>query len=434
MASGLIDTQISEIKPLTSLQGYDAEISEVNPETDTVAAQMNTLLSKESPYITRARTSAAQYANTRGLLNSSMAAGAGEASAIDAALPIASQDANIFNTTRLTNQSAKNRGFEFTAGSQNQGALTAFQANKALESQKLSGEQALQQIGASGEQQRLNIGTQTGANLQLLAQEFANQKELTAAQFAQQRAQTILQGEVQQGLITTEAQYRERLAQIQGEIEKALSAQSYQQQLGTMGFQEEVNTRLATLQNSFAESQARLQADLQAGVIMQADYEIKSKLLTQSQQNQLETLQAQAAINQQMVQLEADLQTGQIMPAQFEQQKALLQQQFQQSLALQTAQNDFAAVLQQMKGTQATELANIEGAFKTLIQTSASASSLYQDITRQLTLIYSSPDLSADQKAIAAGNIASMLESGLTIIGSIADLNLAGLLDFTGAV
>lgn len=70
--------------------------SSIDANTETVAGQMDTLLSAGSPYITRARTSAAQYANRRGLLNSSIAAGAGEAAAIDAALPIASQDAATY--------------------------------------------------------------------------------------------------------------------------------------------------------------------------------------------------------------------------------------------------------------------------------------------------------------------------------------------------
>src|SRR3990167_3771180 len=46
--------------------------------------------------------------NARGGLNSSMAAGAGEAAAIDAGLPIANADAGIFSAQRMANQSATN--------------------------------------------------------------------------------------------------------------------------------------------------------------------------------------------------------------------------------------------------------------------------------------------------------------------------------------
>ena len=56
---------------------------------------MHDLLDSASPYLERARTRGLQHANRRGLLSSSIAAGASEASAIDAALPIATADANI---------------------------------------------------------------------------------------------------------------------------------------------------------------------------------------------------------------------------------------------------------------------------------------------------------------------------------------------------
>lgn len=431
--AGLVDTQIDLEKPLTSIQGYEAETTEVNAPTDTVAGQMDTLLSKESPYITRARTSAAQYSNSRGLVNSSMGAEAGESAAIGAALPIASQDANTYSATRLTNQAAKNRGLEFTAGSTNQGALTAFQANKAAEAQKLAGTQALEQIGASGEQQRLNIGAQTGANLQLMAQEFANQKELTAAQFAQQKAQTILQGEIQQGLLKTEAEQRERLAELQGQIQSALSGQQYQQQLGTMAFGEQINTRMATLESGFAERMATLQANLQAGTILPAQYEIQSKILTQQAAIQRETLALQGQLNQQMERLQADLQTGQIMPAQFEQQKALLDKQLAASITLQAAQQDFSLALQQMKGEQATTLADIEAQYKTLVQTSASAATYFAYTTQALTAVLGDPNTSQEQKDGAVAFFTDQLAGFLAVEGGIADVDLTGLLNFTPA-
>ena len=58
-----------------------------------VTKQLNRVLSTDSPLIKQAQTSAAQVANRRGLLNSSMAVQAGEAAALNVALPIASQQA-----------------------------------------------------------------------------------------------------------------------------------------------------------------------------------------------------------------------------------------------------------------------------------------------------------------------------------------------------
>lgn len=87
-------------------------LGEVNKPTDTVQGQMTGLLGKNSQYMQRAQHKAMAAANSRGLLNSSIAAGAGTAAAIDSALPIAQQDAQTYSQQRLTNQDAANK---FTA-------------------------------------------------------------------------------------------------------------------------------------------------------------------------------------------------------------------------------------------------------------------------------------------------------------------------------
>lgn len=60
-----------------------------------VQGQLDKILSSDSLYLQRAMSKAQAQANQRGLLNSTMAAGAGQAAAIDAALPIAQQDAQF---------------------------------------------------------------------------------------------------------------------------------------------------------------------------------------------------------------------------------------------------------------------------------------------------------------------------------------------------
>jgi hypothetical protein len=53
--------------------------------------------------------------NTRGLLNSSLAVGAGQSALYDAALPIAQQDAQTFTQAGLSNQQARNTADQFNA-------------------------------------------------------------------------------------------------------------------------------------------------------------------------------------------------------------------------------------------------------------------------------------------------------------------------------
>jgi hypothetical protein len=74
---------------------------------------LETMLSPNSDYIRNARQRGVEFANTRGLSNSSIAAGAAERSAMEAAAPLAQQavaiDANREQT--LTDEWSKNLGF-----------------------------------------------------------------------------------------------------------------------------------------------------------------------------------------------------------------------------------------------------------------------------------------------------------------------------------
>lgn len=140
--AGLIDTAIDQQDPLSSVVGMTPSTRELNPQTDTVAGQVNKVIADDSPLMQGARTRAAQTANNRGLLNSSMAVQAGEAATYDAALPIATADAAIHNTQGQINQAAQNRGAEVTAAAQNAGSLLAAQGKDAKELQQVKGEQA----------------------------------------------------------------------------------------------------------------------------------------------------------------------------------------------------------------------------------------------------------------------------------------------------
>lgn len=71
---------------------------------ESAASNLNTMLDADSPYLERARGRAMGFANSRGLVNSSIAGTAGEAAAIDAAAPIAMQDASTAAARNLSDQ------------------------------------------------------------------------------------------------------------------------------------------------------------------------------------------------------------------------------------------------------------------------------------------------------------------------------------------
>lgn len=77
-------------------------------EADTVQGRMEGLLASGSPYIQAARTAGERAAHSRGLLNSSLAAGSAQKAAIEAALPIAQQDSQSMVDAWMAEQEQDN--------------------------------------------------------------------------------------------------------------------------------------------------------------------------------------------------------------------------------------------------------------------------------------------------------------------------------------
>lgn len=141
---------------------YDPATRAVDPNTETVSGQVGKVLAADSPVIQQARAGAMQTMNARGLLNSSMAVGAGEDAAIKSAVPIASQDAATYSAAASQNQQSQNAAL----GQGAQAASTAQEANAAAQNT-----QAIQQ----------GLQTLKGTQATGLANIEANYKELLQA-------------------------------------------------------------------------------------------------------------------------------------------------------------------------------------------------------------------------------------------------------------
>lgn len=140
------------------------------------------VIGENSRFIQQARTGAANQANSRGLLNSSIAAGAGEGAAIDRALPIASQDAQSVVQAILQNAADANalqgqrEGQTFTGGQNDLARQAAF----SLQGQQLgfqSGENAAQrQLSQDLQGQQLGFQSEENAAQRQLSQDLQGQQ------------------------------------------------------------------------------------------------------------------------------------------------------------------------------------------------------------------------------------------------------------------
>lgn len=117
--------------------------------TNTAARRLTDLTKTDNPLMTQSRTSGLQMANQRGMLNSSIAAGASEGAAIAAAAPIATADAQLGESSR---QADLNRTQQVTLQEGDQ----AFQGDQA-------GLDRTQQTAILGQQQTFQ-GEQAGLN------------------------------------------------------------------------------------------------------------------------------------------------------------------------------------------------------------------------------------------------------------------------------
>lgn len=150
-------------------QGKGTEVA-FDPTKQTVAGQLEGIVSKGSPLFEQATTRAIQDMASRGLVNSSMAQQAGQAALYDKALQIATPDAQTYQQTALANADITNQ-FEM-ANTQAKNTNSQFNASEANSGARFNADQAnttSRQNAQSQTQVNLaNLDAQTKTNLQVI--------------------------------------------------------------------------------------------------------------------------------------------------------------------------------------------------------------------------------------------------------------------------
>ncbi len=136
-------------------------------KNQTVQGQMDGLLAKSSPLFQRSETKANQESVRRGLLNSSMAVGAAQNAVIDAAMPMAQQDAGTYAESARTNANARTQTSQFNTGETNTASRFGADAeNQALTQQRTIGAEGVARefdAGESAKQREFQTGERLGA-------------------------------------------------------------------------------------------------------------------------------------------------------------------------------------------------------------------------------------------------------------------------------
>ena len=222
-----------------NVSGYNAAQGTVDPSTMMSAEHLNKITSQDSANMRRASQQGMLSAASRGLQNSSIAAGAAQGAMVDRATPLAQQDAATYYSNMRANVDASNRAREVSA-----------------------------QLKAQAELQNAAIAGQFG----MQAAEMATQVSMANAE-AENRMQ-MLQAELDTAISQGNADAQNRINQQMAEIEAQISQ------------------RNAELETSVSQSNAA-EVNQTNRLVLQGNQNLNLQFLTGEQQQQLTDLQGQ---------------------------------------------------------------------------------------------------------------------------------------------
>ena len=196
-------------------QTYDPTAWSVDSD-QTVQGQMNNIIAADSPMMQQAKTGALQQMNQRGLINSSMAIGAGQDAVMKNALPIAQQDANMYGRSGEFNAAASNQRDQFNAGSLTDTAK--FNSSSALQNSQFNAAQQNTEREANAQrQQESNLAAADTQN-KLVVQQLDNAFKATMASADNQTKIQLQQidATTRESLAETEAEFKQLMQTTQG--------------------------------------------------------------------------------------------------------------------------------------------------------------------------------------------------------------------------
>lgn len=176
---------------ITSTAQPKTATSYIDQAKSTVAGQLTSLLSQDSPYIKQAEQKSKEQSASRGLLNSTLAAQAGRTAAIESALPIAQQDAETYSKFGLQQQAADNQISTIQAESIVSGELQKQKAALNQQSQNIQNAFNARLQGAT-EQSKAWL-QELQQNHDVAMQDLQNQQNLAlqSQQISAERAESI---------------------------------------------------------------------------------------------------------------------------------------------------------------------------------------------------------------------------------------------------
>jgi len=182
----------------------------------TVEGRMTGLLSSGSPYIEQARQSGMMTAQQRGLLNTTMAATAGEKAAIESALPIAQQDAASFQAAGMAGYHGKIAGAQSAQEAGQKAYQTSYEGAIAA---GLSIQQAKEKAVADSQNAAYQYELQTA---KMTGEQAMERERIVAAQQMETEKLAAEKARQETGITSAEKIEAQKIAATQANIEAEL--------------------------------------------------------------------------------------------------------------------------------------------------------------------------------------------------------------------
>jgi hypothetical protein len=245
--------------------------------------------------------------------------------------------------------------------------------------------------------------------------------ELQSARYGYEMGLLDKRGDIDMKLQDADAETRKELLAQQAEIDKELLLKRQEQE-------RYIVNRNAQITSELQKQKAALDKQ-----ILRADGEVKAKLIQRQGAIDLEivqenyktslSLQAEkAALDEHILRVQ---QSGQLeMEEKLLAQRAVIEESLQKLVGSQALEQ------QGLRGEQAKEVANIEGNYRVLMQSSQSASVFFSNVSASISEILANKDIPAGEKDNLVKQQVTLLKNGLAVIGGISDLDLNDLLQY----
>jgi hypothetical protein len=379
-----------------SASGYNAKTGEVDP-TMTAIGQLDRMTAVDSPTMRRAAQQGMLTAARRGLQNSSFAAGAAQGAMVDRAAPLAQQDAQTNFQNLRANLDAENRAAEVSTGRETD--IAALNAQLGVDVSKFNADQI-------NRMEQLN--TQLGVDVSKFNASEFNQMEALNAQ---------LQTAVSQGNAEEQNRIRMQIA----ELDQASEIRNAE-------LQQQNNQFNADVQNQMEQLNAQLQTAVNQGNA-EAENRIKQQMADLQQQVEIRN----AELEQQNSQFNAEAENiAARQAAGLETEVSVSNAQMTNAQRAQILEGNQRLNEQYLAGSQAMDLATIQGRYQQLIAGNNAAAMIYDSYLSAIGNAMSNHEITPGRVASYVNVMAQQLEGSLEMIDAMNTMDL-GPVDVPGA-